>query len=65
METRKAVPELTYDTTASALAMAQTIFGDGVTIVGATYTGDDDASAIYSNGDAISPGVRILSITQS
>jgi len=37
--------------------MAQTIFGDGVTIVGATYTGDDDASAIYSNGDAISPGV--------
>ena len=37
--------------------MAQTIFGDGVTVVGATYTGDNDASAIYSNGDAISPGV--------
>jgi hypothetical protein len=51
------MPELTYDTTASALAMAQTIFGDGVTIVGASYTGDNDASAIYTNGDAISPGV--------
>ncbi|MEP3680965.1 MAG: Hint domain-containing protein [Paracoccaceae bacterium] len=37
--------------------MAQTIFGDGVTVVGASYTGDNDASAIYSNGDAISPGV--------
>lgn len=51
------MPELTYNTSASALAMAQTIFGDGVTVVGATYTGDNDASAIYSNGDAISPGV--------
>ena len=37
--------------------MAQNIFGDGVTVVGATYTGDSDASAIYSNGNAISPGV--------
>lgn len=51
------MPELTYNTSASALAMAQTIFGDGVTVTGASYTGDSDASAIYSNGDAISPGV--------
>ncbi len=51
------MPELTYDTNASALAMAELIFGDRVTVTGATYTGDSDASAIYSNGDAISPNV--------
>lgn len=37
--------------------MAQTIFGDGVTIVGASYTGDRDSSGIYTNGDSIAPGV--------
>ena len=51
------MPELTYDTSASALAMAELIFGDRVTVTSATYTGDARASAIYSNGDAISPGV--------
>ncbi len=51
------MPELTYNTSASALQMAQTIFGDGVTVTGASYTGDPDASAIYSDGDTISPGV--------
>lgn len=51
------MPELTYDTSASALAMAELIFGDRVTVTGATYTGDARASAIYSDGDAISPGV--------
>jgi len=51
------MPELTYNTNASAVAMAELIFGDRVTVVGATYTGDPDASAIYSDGDAISPGV--------
>ena len=51
------MPELTYDTSATAVEMAELIFGDRVTVVGATYTGDADASAIYSNGDAISPGV--------
>ncbi len=49
--------ELTYDTSATALEMANTIFGDGVTVVGASYTGDNDASAIYSDGDTISPNV--------
>lgn len=47
--------ELTYDINASALEMAETIFGDGVTVLSATYTGDRRASAIYSNGDALSP----------
>ena len=49
--------ELTYNRFASALNMANTIFGDGVTVTGASFTGDSDASAIYSDGDTISPGV--------
>ena len=51
------MPELTYDDRASALEMANLIFGAGVTVTDATYTGDRDASAIYSDGEAISPGV--------
>ncbi len=48
--------ELTYQTNASALNMAQTIFGNGVTVVSASYTGDNQSSAIYSNGQ-LAPGV--------
>ncbi|WP_243611688.1 Hint domain-containing protein [Shimia aestuarii] len=47
--------ELTYDTGASATEMAQEIFGDGVTVVNASYSGSNGSSAIYSNGDTISP----------
>jgi hypothetical protein len=42
--------ELTYQTTASATAMANLIFGSGATVVGASYTGPASSSAIYSNG---------------
>ena len=49
--------ELSYNTGASAVAMANAIFGTGVTVVGASYSGDSRASAIYSNGDALAPGV--------
>lgn len=49
--------ELPINTQASAMQMAQTIFGDGVTIVSASYTGDRDSSGIYTNGDSVSPGV--------
>lgn len=42
--------ELTYQTNASALAMADTIFGDGVTVTGASYSGPRNSSAVYSNG---------------
>lgn len=49
--------ELTYNDNASALQMAQLIFGDAVTVTDASYTGDPDASAIYSDGDTISPDV--------
>ncbi|WP_299592186.1 Hint domain-containing protein [uncultured Tateyamaria sp.] len=37
--------------------MADAIFGDGVQVVSASYTGDRDSAGIYSNGDSISPGV--------
>jgi hypothetical protein len=49
--------EIPIDRGASATEMAQTIFGDGVTVIGASYTGDRDSSGIYTNGDSISPGV--------
>ena len=49
--------ELDYNINASAMQMANLIFGDGVTVLSASYTGDNRASAIYSNGDSISPGV--------
>ncbi len=41
----------------SATDMAETIFGDGVTVTGATYYGDNDSAGIYSGGDATAPGV--------
>ena len=48
--------ELNYNTNASAMQMADTIFGDGTTVISASYTGDNRASAIYSGGDTIAPG---------
>jgi hypothetical protein len=42
--------ELSYQTNASALGMANTIFGDGVVVTGASYTGAKNSSAVYSNG---------------
>ncbi|WP_420861623.1 Hint domain-containing protein [Algirhabdus cladophorae] len=57
-----AASELPIDTGASALEMAQEIFGSGVTIVTAagsapSYNGDSRSSGIYTDGDATSPGV--------
>ena len=37
--------------------MANEIFGSGVTVVNASYTGDNLSSATYSNGLATAPGV--------
>ncbi len=48
--------ELTYQTNATALQMANAIFGTGVTVTGASYSGPSNSSAIYSNGQ-LSPGV--------
>lgn len=49
--------ELPIDTTATALEMANAIFGSGVTVNSATYSGDPLSSGIYTNGNTISPGV--------
>lgn len=49
--------ELPINTNASALQMANTIFGEGVSVQGASYTGDNRSSGTYSNGDSVSPGV--------
>ncbi|MEO1194660.1 MAG: Hint domain-containing protein [Pseudomonadota bacterium] len=51
--------ELNYNINASAQAMAEAIFGDGVTVVpnGASFTGDTRASALYSGGSTITENV--------
>lgn len=48
--------ELTI-TSASALDMADTMFGDGIQIVSATYSGDAGASGIYSDATTTIPGI--------
>ncbi len=52
-----AASELEIDTGASATEMAEAIFGPGVTVVDASYSGDNRSSGIYSGGDDTSPGV--------
>ena len=47
--------ELPINTGASALQLANEIFGEGVTVTSATYSGDYRSSGIYSNGDTVSP----------
>ncbi|WP_299921990.1 choice-of-anchor L domain-containing protein [uncultured Pelagimonas sp.] len=49
--------ELPIDSSATAMDMADTMFGEGVSIVSATYTGAATASGIYTNGDTVAPGV--------
>lgn len=48
--------ELPINTGANATQMAQEIFGDGVTVVSASYSGDNRSSGIYTNGDSVAPG---------
>ncbi len=40
-----------------ATDMASTIFGTGVQVVSASYTGDRDSAGIYTDGDTVAPGV--------
>lgn len=49
--------ELPINRNASAMQMAEEMFGPNADIRDATYTGDRDSSGIYTNGDAIAPGV--------
>lgn len=47
--------ELPINTGTTALDMANEIFGSGMDVNTATYSGDADSSGTYSNGDAVSP----------
>ncbi len=49
--------ELPIDTDATATDIAEAVFGEGVEVVDATYTGASNASGIYSDGDNVAPGV--------
>lgn len=47
--------KLPVNTTASDMDMANAMFGDGMTILSASFSGDNISSGIYTNGDAVSP----------
>ena len=49
--------ELPIDTTATANQMAEAMFGNGISIQSASYTGAQASSGIYSDGDNTAPGV--------
>ncbi|MEX0282392.1 MAG: Hint domain-containing protein [Arenibacterium sp.] len=49
--------ELPIDTAATAEEMAAEIFGAGIRIESASYSGDNLSSGIYTNGKTVSPGV--------
>lgn len=49
--------ELSINTGATALQMADAIFGNGITVTSASYTGAGLASGIYSGGLTTAPGV--------
>lgn len=49
--------ELAINTSANADQMAEAIFGNGVTVVSATYSGDDTSSGIYTGAETTMPGV--------
>jgi Ca2+-binding RTX toxin-like protein len=48
--------KLSVITNVSAIQLADTIFGDGVSVVSASYRGDPRSAGIYSNGLTVSPG---------
>jgi Ca2+-binding RTX toxin-like protein len=49
--------KLSIKTNVKAMDMANTMFGDGVTVVSATYTGGKTSAGIYTNGSETAPGV--------
>lgn len=49
--------ELPINTGATALDMANEIFGAGITVNSATYSGAAGSSGIFTNGDTVSSGV--------
>ncbi|NNK16071.1 MAG: 2,3,4,5-tetrahydropyridine-2,6-carboxylate N-succinyltransferase, partial [Sulfitobacter sp.] len=57
MVTASELPINTVREGTTAIDMAEMIFGNGVTVTGATYYGDSDSAGTYSNGDAVALGV--------
>lgn len=51
----KVASKLPVDTGAGAMKMADAMFGIGITVQSASYTGAASASGIYSDGDAVAP----------
>ncbi|WP_182912893.1 Hint domain-containing protein [Paracoccus onubensis] len=49
--------KLPVDSSVDGTTLAETIFGQGVSVISATYSGDPESKGIYTNGDATSPGV--------
>lgn len=49
--------KLPVQTGVSAMQMAETMFGGGITIVGAAYKGDPISAGLYSGADLLAPGV--------
>jgi len=49
--------ELPIDTSATAMDMADAMFGSGITIESASYSGAGQASGIYSDGDTVAPEI--------
>lgn len=49
--------DLPINTDASAMDMANAMFGTGITVLDASYQGAGHASGIYSDGDSVAPGV--------
>lgn len=48
---------LPVETGVGADAMAAAMFGPGITVVSATYTGDPQSAGIYTGGDSIAPDI--------
>ena len=49
--------ELPIETNVSAMQLAEAMFGTGIKIVNASYTGDPASAGIYTQGDTIAPDV--------
>ncbi len=47
--------KLPVETGVDATRLAETMFGPGIQVVGATYTGDPASAGIYTDGDTIAP----------
>lgn len=47
--------KLPVDTNVSAMKLADAMFGSGIKVVKATYTGDPNSAGIFSKGDTIAP----------